>query len=355
MNTGGAEQQLVRVASGLRSRNIDTHVATVHEGANDNLLVEAGVTTHRLHSSSKYDPLVWPRLIALCRHLQPDVIQTWLTQMDILGGTAAKLLRIPWVLSERSVGAAYPATMLNRSRAAIGARSDAIVANSEGGRQYWRGYVKDDARLRVIPNIVPHARIKGSVPDRFVHSSMGDVILYVGRLSEEKNVDLLLEALAIVLQRSCATAVFCGDGPLRTRLENRAAALGVAHRVKFLGFVNNVWSWMNRAGVMVSVSRFEGDPNSVLEGIVCGTPLVVSDIAAHRSILDDQSAWLVNLSSPASIAAGLQAALSDPTEATKRAARAARALKSRSAAEIAARFEEVYRQVSEPVHTKAFN
>src|SRR5207247_7944342 len=111
---------------------------------------------------------------------------------------------------------------------------------------------------------------------------------------EEKNLDVLLEALVDVFAGHPAKAVFCGDGPLRGALEQKAASLGISDRTQFLGTVPNVWSWMKRAAVVVSVGLFEGDPNAVLEAIACGTPLVVSDIAGHRALLNESSAWVVD-------------------------------------------------------------
>ena len=345
MNMGGAERQLVHLSSALIRRNVDVHVVTVHPGENDTPLAESGATIHHLASLAKYDPLLVPRTAALIRRLRPDVVSTWLTQMDIIGGLAAAVIGVPRVLNERCSGEAYPPSLLHYVRARIGAGSQAIVANSKGGGDYWLPYLEDEGRMHVIQNIVPKDEIDAA--PRHV-DGIGEevpVVLFVGRFSAEKNLERLIDALAIALQRRPMKAVFCGDGPLRPAIEARALQLGIADRLLFLGIVTNVWGWMKRAAALVAVSVSEGDPNAVLEGIACGTPLVLSDIPAHASLVGVDAAWFVDPSSSVSIASGIVSAIADETEGRVRARRARATIESRSAAEIAARHEEVYRGI----------
>jgi glycosyltransferase involved in cell wall biosynthesis len=344
MGMGGAERQIIQLSAALGRRNIDVDVATVFAGMNDAHLAATGAVCHRLHAAGKYDPLLIPRMVHLMRRIRPDVVSTWLTQMDILGGLSAEMTSTPWVLCERSVQAAYPRSILHTTRAHVGARADAIVANSDGGGEYWRHFA-DPARIHVIPNIVPLDEIEQESEGVEEGNSDGDVILYVGRFSEEKNLDRLMDALATVLPQRNATAVFCGEGPLRAAIQRKVAALGIADRTRFLGTVSNVWAWMKRAAVMVAVSVFEGNPNAVLEAIACGTPLVVSDIASHRALVSEESAWLVDPQSADSIANGLQAALGDSAQARARAERARAVIAARSADEIAAQYVDVYESI----------
>jgi glycosyltransferase involved in cell wall biosynthesis len=345
MGLGGAERQLVQLSSGLVARKVKVHVATAYAGYCDPQLDAAGAVSHRLSPLGKYDLTLIPRMMLLLRRLKPDVVATWLSQMDILTGVAARASGVPWIICERSAAAAYPPGLLHTTRARVAVFADAIVANSEGGREYWRRHV-DDSRIRVIPNIVPLAEIDRVTAEAESAADGDDVILYVGRFSAEKNLDRLLEALALVLPGRNAKAVFCGDGPLRAAMERKAAALGIAGRVRFLGEVGNVWAWMKRAAVVVGVSVFEGNPNTVLEAIACGAPVVVSDIPANRALVDEQSAWLVEPLSIESIAGGLRAALGEREEAKARAARARDVVRGRSADDIAARYIEVYDSVA---------
>jgi glycosyltransferase involved in cell wall biosynthesis len=316
------------------------HVAVAFPGSNDALLEASGCRIHRLRARGRFDPMVALRLVQLVLGLRAGLVQTWLTQMDILAGATATALRVPWILSERSSAEAYPPSLLHRMRALIGRRANACIANSEAGRRYWKRMGFDAARIHVVPNAMPLDAINAAPPVR--RTAPGEaLVVYVGRFSAEKNLPLLLDALADLMRRRPARAVLCGDGPMRAAISSRAAALGIAERVTFAGYVSNVWSWLKAADAMVTLSVFEGHPNAVLEGMACGVPLVVSDIAAHRAILDEASACFVGTDAE-EVARALETVIAAgrPTERTRRARARVEEL---TIDHIVQRYEEVYR------------
>jgi glycosyltransferase involved in cell wall biosynthesis len=115
--------------------------------------------------------------------------------MDVLGGVAARLLRVPWVISERSSALSYPPTLLNRFRAAVGDHADRIVSNSPGGTDYWAARGFDQSRIEIIPNFVPVTEIEAAADLDDPRLSDGDeLVLCVGRLNVEKNLDAVVDA-----------------------------------------------------------------------------------------------------------------------------------------------------------------
>jgi glycosyltransferase involved in cell wall biosynthesis len=95
----------------------------------------------------------------------------------------------------------------------------------------------------------------------------------------------------------------------------------------------------------VSPSRFEGNPNIVLEAMAAGCPVVVSDIPAHREILDDEAALFVNPDDGRALADRIVSVAADPQSASRRA-RAARARVERfTLPQIATQYMAVYRDV----------
>jgi glycosyltransferase involved in cell wall biosynthesis len=324
MMGGGAERQLAYLAPELCKRGHDIHVAYVYSGIYLEPLAKSRCAMHRIAISRKRDPLVLLRVARLVRRLRPDVIHTWLTHMDIAGGMSAKLLRIPWVMSERSAAGLYPPTMMNRFREVIGRRANLIVANSPGGADYWRGLGVPAGRIEVIRNFVSLEEIAAApMLDDCRVSAGTELIVHAGRLSPEKNLLTLLAAMEEVFRkRPHAKLALCGEGPLRDTLAAQVSARGLEERVIFAGFVRNVASWLKRANVAITISETEGHPNAVLEAAAAGAPLVLSDIGAHRAIVNDSSAAFVSALEARAVAEAIDRTLDDRDAALGRAARA---------------------------------
>jgi glycosyltransferase involved in cell wall biosynthesis len=225
-------------------------------------------------------------------------------------------------------------------RRRLGLRADAIVANSEGGLAYWRaaGYTGPCHVIRNMTEVPPSGGTERSVANRFPK------LLAIGRLSEEKNYPQLLDALEIVFKRlPAARATILGEGPARSQIEARIAySATLAGRVDLPGHVSDVADRLAQAAVFVSLSRFEGTPNTVIEAMVNGCPLVVSDIPAHRELLSAEEARIVPLDSPDVIAEALFVQLTDAGTAHRQAMLARDRVGDWSTARIADQYIAVY-------------
>src|SRR5215211_7071009 len=135
---GGAERQLSYLAAELAARGHDVHVASSSGGVNLARMQTAGVVWHRLGGMGHRDPLIFYRLVRLMKRLRPDVVQTILTPMDIMGGAAALLTNTRWVLRESSSAPLYASGRRHRLRLSLARMADAVVSNSAGGDAYWR-------------------------------------------------------------------------------------------------------------------------------------------------------------------------------------------------------------------------
>jgi glycosyltransferase involved in cell wall biosynthesis len=322
---GGAERQFALLLPALAARGFVVHAGFLRDGPNQDRLAYDGILLHQIAHRGNYDPLLSWRVYRLIGAVQPDVVHTWLPMMDVLGGGTALLRSVPWIMSERS-SPEHSQLRLPRERVRhyIGARAHAVVANSENGRAYWAARAGDD-RSHFVPNAVPLDEIDAASPlDR---ASLGlntelPLVVYAGRFAEEKNVCIVLEALLRVTADGNAVAVLCGEGPEGDVLRRRVAVQGAADRVAILPYQTELWRLFKAAAVVLSLSRYEGMPNVVVEAMACGTPLVVSDIAAHRSVLDRDSALFVDGSSVAETADALNRVLTGLDAARCRALRA---------------------------------
>ncbi|MCH2136136.1 MAG: glycosyltransferase family 4 protein [Phycisphaerales bacterium] len=337
------------LTQGLIETGVQTAVACCRGGPNEaNIQAMSSEAVIRLPSQSQFGVSNISSIRRLIRTWKPDILQTWLPMMDILGGTLCPSRRVRHVLSERSQAGSYRRPLRDRLRRRIGRRAAAIVANSSGGAQYWRGAAHDE-RVHVIPNGLRLEQIKAArAIDRKVSGIPVDarVILYVGRLSDEKNIPSMLRGVELLLERHADVhLVMLGVGPRQDQVRELIARSAHASRLHLVGWSDQVWSWMHAADALVAVSHFEGDPNVPLEAAACGCPLVLSDIDAYRSFFGEAGATLVDKDAPDSIAAGLEEALSGGAQIRLRAATASDLVAGRSQGAMVQSYLDLYRSL----------
>lgn len=348
MGVGGAERQLCLLAAAQRRQGMDVHVALVHGGPHLEYLLESGVTVHRIEAGSNHDPRIATRLLALIRRVNATVVQSWLPQMDVFAGLASKAASRPWVLSERSMASAYESRWKDRVlRVALGRWAGAIVANSPGGLDYWSPRVSERTLLAVVPNALALDDIRGAPAVPLTGGPEGGepFLLFAGRLSPEKNLPRLLEALALVAGEHQVRTVLCGEGPMRGQVIGLVERFGLSGKVTVSGLRTDLWGVMKSATALVSPSLFEGQPNVVLEAAAAGCPLVLSDIKGHRDVADERSAVFFRPDSPAELAGALLATLRDPAAASCRAVHALRVADSYSVERAVMGYQSIYDQL----------
>ncbi len=177
-------------------------------------------------------------------------------------------------------------------------------------------------RVRVIYNPVDVAQIERSAAQLLAVAPERPFIVTAGRLTFQKNHNLLIEAFAMSAAARGMDLVILGEGPLEGDLRARAAALGVSDRVRFAGFQANPWAWFSRARLFVHSSRWEGLPNVIAEALACGVPTLLPDcdFGPREQIVHGQSGWLVPPHDAGALAGGLDTLLGDPDLAARLAA-----------------------------------
>jgi glycosyltransferase involved in cell wall biosynthesis len=178
----------------------------------------------------------------------------------------------------------------------------AIVANSSGLQTLALNFERRFP-IQIIPNGVDVSRFTPPSGREWTLPQL----LFVGRLVHQKGLDLLLPALA-QLQRLPWELVLLGDGPQREPLQQMAAELGIAERVRFAGWQRgaDLEAEYQHANLFVLPSRHEGMPNVVLEAMASGLPVLATRIAGNEElVLPGETGELV----PPENSAALQSAL----------------------------------------------
>jgi glycosyltransferase involved in cell wall biosynthesis len=269
--------------------------------------------------------------------------------MEVAGGIAAWLSGTPWVFSERAAPEAYRLGFKTWLRVKVASLSTAIVSNSAVGDGYWQMRTPERIKRYIIPNGLPLEEIAAApvaACSDANHSAGGPLVLAAGRLEPEKNFETLVRAIRLVSEMCQVQAILCGEGSLRASVTQLIDGEGLADRIRLIGYVEDLWSLMKRTAVLVSASVFEGSPNVVLEAMACGCPLVVSDIPAHRELLDERTAIFVDPVRPRELADAIAAVLRDPAAATERAQCAYERVQRYSISTVSRRYAEIYRDLS---------
>lgn len=342
---GGAERQLTLLSAAQAAEGHDVHIAVVRPEI-PSLLSNTSVRVHVLRVASHLDPRIVWQLRSLIHQTRAEVVQTWLMLSDVTGGTAAAVTNTPWVLSERSMAEAYPPSWKNTVRARMAHYASAIVANSRGGVEYWLSQGIPASKIAEIPNAVDLNFIQQAVSEP-LPAALNDrpLVMFAGRLADEKNPLVMIDALVEGLAGTNAVALMCGTGPLEEVMAERITAHHAGDQILLLGHRRDVVGLMKRARFCLAISKFEGSPNVVLEAMAAGCPLVVSDIPAYRQLLDDASTLFVPLYDVPAIARGIRAMLDNPQAAHDRAERARARINAFTPGYVATALDAVYRKL----------
>ncbi len=171
--------------------------------------------------------------------------------------------------------------------------ADEIIAVSEGIANDLAEILGSSSKINKIYNPIWEDKILEKANEKVDHKWLESkidtpVILAIGRLSREKNFEMLLDAHVKVRAKFDAKLIILGEGPLRNVLTSKANILGINEYLDMPGFVSNPFAYLSKASVFVLCSKVEGLPNVLIEALACGTPIVSTDCrSGPREILDN--------------------------------------------------------------------
>ncbi|MCD0458903.1 glycosyltransferase family 4 protein [Roseiconus lacunae] len=151
----------------------------------------------------------------------------------------------------------------------------------------------EPSRLSLIDNAIALDDYDFDLPSAEAKTQLGlptsiQLVAAVGRLSDEKGFDLLIEATVdLIRQGRDVGLVIAGDGAFRAALQSQIDASGFGDRIKLLGFVADPRVVYRAADLYVLSSYREGLPNVVLEAMAMNVPVVSTNIAGMPDLIDD--------------------------------------------------------------------
>ena len=254
------------------------------------------------------------------RASRPDAVLSFTDTTNVLTLCATRLTRWPVVASEHSDPERHPLPATWRRLMLVSYWwAAAIVTPNRETREWFPPGLR--ARTHVIPNPIPAGpAVAGTDGGR-----AGRLIVTVGRLSEEKGHDRLLEAFARVTEaRPGWRVLIAGDGPLRAGIEALRDRLGLRERVDLPGVVHDVGQLLAQADLYVLASRREVFPMALCEAMASGVPAVAMEYRPGvREILrDGVDGVVVPAGDVSALAAAMARLMDDPAERRRLGARA---------------------------------
>jgi glycosyltransferase involved in cell wall biosynthesis len=346
----GGEQQASWLVQGLASRGHDAwlvgrrgspFLTSQHGGAR--------VTRVSLPLRGEFDLYSAWRLARLCAREHIDIIHAHSSHAHGIAVLAGRFLGgvAPKIIAARRVSFPPKGHRLNRWKYA---QPDRIVCVSYRVAEVMREFGTLENRLTVVHSAVDLARVN---VDPLSRAEMGvpehvPLVVSAGSLVGHKDHANLLDAFAAARKTiPDLWLVIAGGGPLRADLEKRAAQLGIANRVRFLGQRKDAPRVIRAGTVYVSSSWSEGLGTSILEALAAGTPVVATRAGgADEMVIPGRTGWLVPVRDPAALGKALVDCLQHRDEALKMAAEGRRLVEDEfTAPRMVERTLEVYAQL----------
>lgn len=293
---GGAETYFLDLVAALADAGV-AEAAAIRANPNRQAALSAlGVATCIQRFGGPVDLLTRPRVAAFARRTDTKLALAWMNR------AARHTPKGPWARVGRLGG--YYNLKYYRG-------FDELVANTEdiadwAVRQGWPA-----GKIRFIPNFAAAAP-EAAPLDRAGMDTPPDapLLLAMGRLHESKAHDVALEALTRIPD---AWLWIAGAGPLEAKLQAMAAALGVAGRVRFLGWRTDASALYRTADVCVFPSRYEPLGNVVIQAWAHGLPVVAAASQGPAALIrDGEDGLLVPTDDAAALAAAIRRLFAEP-------------------------------------------
>ena len=160
-------------------------------------------------------------------------------------------------------------------------KADRIIVSSEGvGNVLHEDLLIPKEKIVVIYNPIELPEIfklRNQDVTGFPETNGRMVVISAGRLTKQKNFELLLKSFKLVRKNLNVLLIILGVGELERKLRMLAEELMLANDVYFAGFQHNPFSWIVKADVFVLTSDWEGFGNVIIESMACGVPVVATN------------------------------------------------------------------------------
>lgn len=271
---GGAERVLCNLANYLDNHGHDVSMIAMSETKEQYELNQNVKVTYLLNLKERKNKFngLFKRIHRLKKCLKTSDAEAYVVFLPVTIAFMLffrRLIKAPVVASERCDPAVYSKSEKFLMKH-YGKRADLWVFQTEDAAKWYESIAKKSV---VIPNAINPAFIREPYLEVKEKS-----IVAAGRLCEQKNFTLLIEAFSQVSDEfSDYKLKIYGKGPLESQLKELVDNKGLSDRVEFMGYVDNMPEQLEKASLFVLSSDFEGMPNALMEAMALGLPCVSTD------------------------------------------------------------------------------
>lgn len=326
---GGSERHLFDLAEGMLKSGHSVIVATLQGGDYlDDFKALPGINVIDLEVKRIYDLTGFRGILEIKKLLERyeiDIIQTFHAGSDIIGPIAGKLsINKPIILSSRRDMGYTKSLKIKLLQRYVNFIVDHILANSQEVKQAVMDQEKvTSSKISVIYNGIDfnhhmNRRFYDDILSNY--RKEGDILIgSLGNIRPVKGYDDLIEAVSL-LKKDYPQMVFvvAGHGVTQAMLD-RIKYLGLSDNIFFIGGIasDQIYTFLKTLDIYIQPSRSEGFSNSILEAMVAGLPVVVTDTGGNKEIVDHEHDGIkVRPYSPESISRGLSFIVDNPQLAT---------------------------------------
>lgn len=242
------------------------------------------------------NPLIMWRLWQFFRRQKVSCIVLNLPSDVKAAGVSAWLAGVPQIIYRRGTAKTIRDTLLNRFlfRRVV---TDVIVNSGETKRIVMAGNPNlfPAERIKVIYNGIDLESFDAQPAQPIYNRKIGDIVLgHAGRLALVKNQAFLIDVIRLIKDAGVrCSLLMAGKGSLEAELKAQAVSLGLENEVVFLGFQDEVRSFMSAIDIFLFSSHSEGGANVLLEAMAAGKPVVAFNSSSTPEIVQDQVSGLL--------------------------------------------------------------
>ncbi len=293
LDRAGAEKQFAFLCAGLPRDEFEVHAcALTRSGPYAAELSNSDIPLWLIEKKWKADPLAYRRLVRLIRKLKPDVVQTWLFAANAYGRMAALQCRVQAIIGSEQCADPWKRGYQLHIDRWLGRRTSKIVVNGRGVKAFYTSRGVAPSKFVLIENGIESHR-PSDVSRSELFESLGlptdaRIVAAVGRLWPQKRIrDAIWTAELLKNVRDDVHFLIIGDGPQRRALERFRDNVQIDDRVHFLGHREDVPRMIEHFDLFWQTSGYEGMPNSIMEAMAAGVPVIATDIPGNNDLVRD--------------------------------------------------------------------